>query len=365
MNHLEFIKNEIGIDLFWRDKLKINDKGINYRPFKYKRLNSSRFCYYLLMIGWRLPLVTLNLLFFLISLLKSTKEINTLKEKSIWLESSFKSTLIRERNQIENMIIIDLRKQAYLNYLDRRYRTRCFIKSLKTISFDLSSVSFSNKLQYLDIYRLICFHEFVVQINRLALSLHLTSHYDRWTMAASHAFTKGIEIWQHGLLSDQFKLDQKLGNVVRINYLREQDVIWWQNNICSASCDFKEQHQQLQFTEQLESIDVLMISNPGYVKEEFYFLKELMKLPQFLNKNIAYKPHPLYSNLKYKRTINSLKRLGVFIMEPKQFPKVTLVIHNGSTLGYEYETMGINVIDYSFISVSVLADKFASQKIFV
>jgi hypothetical protein len=89
---------------------------------------------------------------------------------------------------------------------------------------------------------------------------------------------------------------------------------------------------------------ILVIGQPHSRDMEVVIIKSLISQYE-----IYIKPHPLYSDKKYK----NIK--GVHIIDDRSFyPKVDLALCYESTLGLEYEASGVNVLwwkDYDIKSI--------------
>lgn len=335
--------NEISVDLFWRKKLNINPQGVNYRPIKYKSLNSLPVYYYLLFFLW-LPILTVsNLYFFLKSMKKKTAALNNLENKKIWINASIKSEQIKERQELADLMSIDIREGDYFSYLTRLERLKFLFLSLGYVWFKSSSFSIENKLHLLDLYRVRCFLEFIIKINLISTELHLSNHYDRWAMSCYRAYSKGVELWQHGIVDESFPLDIKLTNLLKVHCLNAHDEPWWRANSIGHNIEFLIQKKLFQLTANKNNIEVLIASNPAFIEEELALFELLLANPQLQALRYAYKPHPAYGDYK------NLKRLSdkVLILDRDEYPRVKLVIHSGSTLGQEYESIGIKTYDYT------------------
>lgn len=334
----QFLLNEITLDRHWRKKLNIGPLGINYRPLKYKKLNSTRFGYYFFLLSWPVILGITNIYFFLTSLKRPYKNIELLIGQSLWLESSNRSIQIRTRENLNNLSVIDLRTMEFFSYITRRNRMIFLFHSLKTIWFGSASISVSDKLNLVDYYRVYSFHKFIFELNQIAHSLSICNHSDRWAMACYDGFLKGVSVWQHGIQRDEFHLPVKLKNISTLHCISHDSFVWWEKNIINHPTRFVVQSSKFILTEGLPDFDLLVVSNPAYIDEEIGLLLDIVKNTSL--KRLGYKPHPAYG--KYKSKLNLLRDKGIYILDKTEYPKTNLVLHRNSTLADEYKSIGIN-----------------------
>lgn len=331
--------NEIYIDMFWRKRLLFGLSGVNFRPLKYRFLNSSRSIYFFLFFLWLPILVVFNFYLFLRSIFFTVVDGSILSGRSVWLESSLKSERIRDASGLVDLWVVDVRQHEYFVFLSRVDRVCMFLVAIYIIAFRSSLVNFSNKIQLIDVYRVLCFLEFVSRINGRVSELHICNHYDRWAMACFEGFAKGVDVWQHGVLDGSLDLPVKLKNIRCIHSFSLKESELWRRYLVDADVKFVIQESNFIFTSRIKKIDVLLISHPAYIFEEIEFL--MCVLNDGASMSVAYKPHPAYD---YSNVLPRLNAVGVDVVPPNEYPEAALAITKGSTLGHEYERAGVSVI---------------------
>ena len=344
--------NEIRIDSFWRDKLSLGEGRVNYRPLKYKALNSSFLLYVLLASSWPILLLLSCCYFFAASLFFKGESIDSLVGKPVWIDSSLKSELIRGRGELSGFFVIDIRKCDYLRFISIGDKFSLFFKSVSLCLFSSGSVALRDKLQLIDLYRVVCFYEFIFRLNKVSDRLSMCNHYDRWAMVCYAAFTKQVEVWQHGVLDADLDLPVKLRNVRRIHCLAKSDVPIWGKYTQASDVDMVIQESHFMLTLGVAAVDFLMISHPAYMDEEIDLLLGIGAITKPLGVVLAYKPHPAYD---YKERLELLRGQGVNIVPKEIFPKARLALTKGSTLGKEYESVGVKVLWHTDESAEYIA----------
>lgn len=349
--YLDFYRNEIAIDYFWRDRLGIPKGGVNYRPLKYSFFNKSRVCFFLFCMFWPAILSALNFFYFCKAVLASHIGIDELSGRSVWIESSLKSEQLRNFSKCADLKVVDIRKSEYFSYLSRLERVKIFRDSIFFILFRVKDVGVSDRLQFIDCYRLFCFFKFISNINFVIDELHICNHYDRWAMACFEGFPKGVNVWQHGILDESLDLPVKLKNIRCIHGFSLKEAGLWRNYLADVGVDIVVQETSFMLSLGVEKVDVLIISHPAYTADEVSLLMFLSSNEAGLS--VAYKPHPAYD---YSKVLAGIQAAGVEVVPASEYPSAALAITKGSTLGHEYETAGVSVVWWGGESISALAD---------
>lgn len=342
--------NEVSVDVFWRNRLGLNLNGINFRPLKYRHINESRTLYWAVRFFWLPLLVGYNSFLFIRSLFLGWHDISCLLDRPVWLESSIKSEHLRIASGLSGLKVVDIRRGEYLLFLSRIERCFIFFAAIYIISFRSSSLSAPNKVQLIDFYYVLCFLEFISKIDGKVVELHICNHYDRWAMAAFEGFKNGVIIWQHGVLDGNLNLPVKLKNVRSVHSLNSGESKLWLRYLKDVNVKFIVQDKNFMLTAVGIDIDLLVISHPAFVSEEIGFLQYLTDHTKAC---VAYKPHPAYD---YSKVISRFGFKDVYLVPPEEYPATALAITKGSTLGHEYETVGVSVIWWSGESFVELAE---------
>lgn len=359
--YLDIYLNVMAVDYFWRKKLGLPMEGrLNYRPWKYSFINNSRLIYWWVSVFWPVILIASNFYFFLKSIfLPFIKEEGGLSNFLVWLESSQKSESIRMSSGLANLKVVDIRRSEYFFYLTRFERVRIFFASLMFIFWIRGMVDTRDKIQFFDCYRVFCFLSFVRMINDSVSCLHICNHYDRWAMACFEAFSNGVEVWQHGMLNCSLELPVKLKNICRINSLALSEIPLWRGYLLDSQVDFVVRKSDFSLSLFEKKFDVLIISHPAYVADEVKLADYLLGLE--IGLSVAYKPHPAHD---YSKVLVGLKLSGVDVVSSGKFPDARVAITKGSTLGREYETVGVEVIWWEEEVFNELAEIIKSKLFF-
>lgn len=341
--------NEISIDIFWRGRLSLDLDGVNFRPLKYNFLNSSRVVRYFFRFFWSPFLVVFNSYLFVHSIFFPVAKNYFPLGNSIWLESSLKSEQIRGASGLAGLRVVDVRRHEYFIFLSRPDRARMFLVTLYLVIFRSSLVNISNKIQLIDAYRVLCFLEFVSRANDWVGELHICNHYDRWAMACFEGFSKGVNVWQHGILDESLDLPVKLKNIRCIHSLSLKEAGLWRNYLADVGVEIVVQKTSFMLSLGVKKVDILIISHPAYTVDEVSLLMFLLSNEAGLS--VAYKPHPAYD---YSKILAGIHPAGVDVVPASEYPDAALAITKGSTLGHEYEAAGVNVIWWGHESQSEL-----------
>ncbi|WP_420229167.1 hypothetical protein ACOBWA_09265 [Psychrobacter sp. ER1] len=152
--------------------------------------------------------------------------------------------------------------------------------------------------------------------------------------------TSNLNLLQHGMLPENLALPYKLTNLKSIYtfdllsqnifislFDLSQDVLFYllESKLCLSKTSYKR--------------SVLIIGQPQSVFYEMEILQYLIKIEDI--DMIFIKPHPLYSMEAYK----NIKSPKVSVIYDKlYFPEVMVALNFESTLGLEYQKIGIPVI---------------------
>ena len=339
MNVLDFYRNEIAIDDFWRRRLGLTkEKRLNFRPLKYKRLNESSFLYWVFLFTWPFLLIGFSLFLFLRSLCRPVCSIDALSGKTVWLESSSKSVHIRGGLTLPGFYVVDLRSYDFYEFISRAAKVKIFLTSIWQIICLRGRVSTSDKIQFIDIYQLTCFAFFIGRLCEKAEGLHICNHYDRWAVACFESFVGGVTVWQHGTLNENLVLPVKLRNVSCIHALNDNEAKIWRGYLDASTVVIDVRKPYFKINSEIASCDLLVISHPAYMDDELKLMLSVLDESQLTS--VSYKPHPLY---EYSNILADLKNNAVRILCADEFPYAKLAITKGSTLGLEYESVGVEV----------------------
>lgn len=176
--------------------------------------------------------------------------------------------------------------------------------------------------------------------------VYFSNHYDRWCCLIDEVFAgQDLCLIQHGILPDNFIIPFPPKNIKKIFCFDEPSKIAFDRvfgGIDGASISFFSPKLHLQDIH-LSAFSVLVIGQPHSAKKEI----ELVSKIRFSSSdiNIFLKPHPVFGAGIYAKVKDVLIRDKFF------FPKVNLVVCEDSTLGFEYETLGVPVIWWGHRSV--------------
>lgn len=333
----ELFRGEIDIDRFWSERVYGRSDKFFYRPLS-RKFNSV--FYFLICFLSPIVLFLYSFYSFIYSIFfVRYKNKNELLGKDIWIDVSLKSQSMRVELTNNDFFVIDIRKLDFICYLSFGERFISFLLSLKQI-FRVSVDYYYERLNFLDLYNVSCFVKFVIFANKKTSSLSLTNHYDRWAYAVFEFYHKGVNLWQHGALDSNFILTKKIKNINNLYALSDTDIEIWNSYIDSPGVVIEKQVSKFCVNE-ATSLDFLVISHPAYKKADYKLLAMLVE--STLNKyQIGYKPHP--AHLYSVAYLQELSKIGVDIIDKDFFPRARLLLSRGSTLGFEYESIGFKVL---------------------
>ena len=190
-------------------------------------------------------------------------------------------------------------------------------------------------------YYLMCF--FVLRNPNVTYIFH--NQIDRWAMLFSNA--KNNIFIQHGKIEESAKFI-KINAPKKAYYLNESqkkvlDVVLFKD--IPIEYDFR---PHLKFTNSEKLINnhkknVLIVSGLDFLDEEIPIIKKISKK----NINIYLKPHPKDKSLSRYEELKNL--YDIIILDKDEFPNVDVVVSYNSTLAYEYEDAGVQVIRYDLL----------------
>lgn len=178
-------------------------------------------------------------------------------------------------------------------------------------------------------------------------TVYFANHYDRWAVMFDRIFLdKEVVLLQHGVLSESLKLSYKLKHLNKIFVFDESSKVLFKKIFECSKVLFEKMDISLPLTEVSSNKNtVLMIGQPHSMSFEIDIIQ------RFVDKyDVIIKPHPLFDNSEYKK----IKHVTV-IDDINFYPMVDVVLCYESTLGYEYEASGIQVIWFKEMSMNEIA----------
>lgn len=238
---------------------------------------------------------------------------------------------------------------------------KCYIIAL---TFILIKIKMLFRINLLQLY--VCF-DWLVKYEALksitfstSQDIYFSNHYDRWAVMFDSLLAKNnLILIQHGLLPNRLNLPYKLTNLKKIYTLNANSQHQFKNLFkLGNESIFGQIETKLQLSDTPYQKSVLVIGQPHSAPYEVEIIKELLNINSI--DRIWVKPHPLYSKQVYK----SLKSPKVQIIHDKAFfPNVTVALNYESTLGIEYENLGIPVIGVKSQSIPEIALKVEKMMI--
>lgn len=182
-----------------------------------------------------------------------------------------------------------------------------------------------------------------------------SNHYDRWAVLFDNLSCSSIVILQHGILNDRICPPIKLKNITLVYcYNAVQSVFFKERIIDSYKCSYRffESYIKLVPLQNTEKLTLLLISCMSIT---FDYEMELFKALKNSKLDIYLKTHP---TIPFKPYIKPASDYNIKLITDKGiFPKVDLVISYQSTLAFEYELLGVQVLYYEQDSVKDLIGK--------
>jgi hypothetical protein len=171
--------------------------------------------------------------------------------------------------------------------------------------------------------------------------IYFSNHYDRWAIMFDCIFQrKKIVLMQHGNFPEQLELKGKLANIDEVVLLdpdSKRHLGVFVENPESLKLTFVMPKLDLSIVDSSSGMTVLIIGQPQSVEREIRLMEILSD--NFPNLGVFLKPHPVHGGRIYNRVPSS-----IVVVESNCFPRTDLAICFESTLGVEYESMGIPVI---------------------
>jgi len=327
MKKLHLIRKAIGNEKY-SDRTIALKMGVamRYRPQRHYPKVIDR--------GWfkfisYLSLYFVNILYFIRSVISFRKSKEELKELFV-ISSNKAATIFSEAPRQQKLSMKDKNYYAYLS-LGQKFYVLCLAQLILLRSF----TRIKDVYYYHDLFDLLTFDKLLNshKINRI----HFTNHYDRWAVLIDDARIKVKNQYQHGVINEKYTPPVKLTSISSVTCINERSIILWKRNICSnKTCSYTIKSLSLEFTTEPEGKSILLISNPLFQQDEIKLITYYKKLGT--DTVLYYKPHPVY---KYDL---ELLQNYVHIVNSDDYPKCTVCITKGSTLGEEYAANGVEVI---------------------
>lgn len=325
---------------------------------KLKSNFALKFCIRLIMILW-FPLGFIFIIIkFIITLFEHTliakKKID--ENKIVMLMFSHRLTQLKNQVNFQDKEFVDV-------YLSKKNLSESEYSIIQLANVGLITKSFLLAMKFhfsffcdqsVELYQkmnsVFCFDWLIVYCtleNMAFKKIVFCNHYDRWAVLFDSIKSEKILI-QHGLLSDQVFPPTKLNNINVLYAYNSNEAKIFVKNVLENVNEIKYLKPSLTLVDlELDSLkpSLLFISCLPIT-----FQKELNLLNILKTYNIAIliKPHPVYPNNEY---IKLKDTIDFYLVDQKNvFPKVDLVISYKSTLAYEYELNGTDIVYYDSFS---------------
>jgi hypothetical protein len=173
-------------------------------------------------------------------------------------------------------------------------------------------------------------------------TMRITNHYDRWAYLISvFCKDKGIkfELYQHGLLDEEFQPKYKLLNVSFLSCFDKKSEIIFESKIISNIHKVIISPPKLKLSTEKSVNSILLVGtvDSNFVKFERNIINELLKDTEY---KVYFKAHPL--NINSHRGVEQSPKFEV-LTEECIIPRVDILIHTGSTFCLEYKNTEPNV----------------------
>lgn len=167
----------------------------------------------------------------------------------------------------------------------------------------------------------------------------ICNHYDRWSVACDFILPN-YTIIQHGKVVP-LELPYRLRNIRKICVYDDVSKDVFQHKIVFASrkCDFLYYSSQIRLSpiDNFSGCTVLYIGEPHLFLFEKKFFSVFLELS--MDVRLYVKPHPRFGSSHYR------KIKGITLISDRDFyPAVDLAVFVSSTLGAEYKTQGVEVL---------------------
>ncbi|MEM6160914.1 hypothetical protein AAH446_10235 [Erwinia sp. P6884] len=328
------IENEIAIDEFLVSKFKYKKKGAAvFKVARFKNKIPNYFNYLCL------PLLMFYFIYVIFISIRARDQCCFVNSRKIFLSFTshpkIKSLWRKYEGEVSYTLCVENRILNFLNHLSYKDVMKGYIKS---IWFSLKLAIHLKPIYYLhltSVLELVLFSNYLKKINSAGVNkLILTNHYDRWITICSLSDLFDIELIQHGLLDPSYCVKNKITNVKKLTCFNNQQQNIFDNNIFLSKVEIVKHATLDIIVIENDKCDVLIISNPFYVKEELVFYHTLIES----GLKTLFRPHPLYLNDK----LLSQVRLTDLCLD-ERFPDANLCLCRDSTLGLEYESAGYQV----------------------
>jgi hypothetical protein len=169
-------------------------------------------------------------------------------------------------------------------------------------------------------------------------NVYFSNHYDRFAIVFDRLIeSKQKNLLQHGILKESFYPEYKLNNIDNLWSINSSHVPIWKRNILNSSTSFHYLNNKIKLTQMSDDINktILIVNNPRYTEEEKKLITLINESLPFLT--IFYKLHPTIKDKK-------ICCKNIHLIREQVFPKALIVIYKESTLGLEYNELGVETI---------------------
>jgi len=379
---LNALKNEVAIDTFYIKSI-YPDKKINIpiiRPaitmIKVKNLFLLKLLLYILVLLWVVlfPLILIYKFIHYLRLLNTNHSFSVDKKiviaTSHRIQDVYKGVNCVEKPvqfllvpwiKIDKINFNEKQKIELLSILDIRDLIFSFYYSF--ISLFLWAKNIKHPFEILQTY--VLFEYFMMQkcLSKLdqqgVQEYWYSNHYDRWAVLFDGTKKKNV-LLQHGFIDKNFKLPYKMKNLKTIYYIDKASIQKFKNNILDR--DAKTKFLELQSTLHLENIQyayksIFLISVPAQYEFDVKLVERLANLDII----VYIKPHPLYDTSMYIKSFQKNSKC-ILIEDKNYYPNIDLIISGYSTLAFEYELLGKQIIWIPHESLESIKEKIIKYK---
>lgn len=291
---------------------------------------------------------------FLIAIFKNlTSSKQTLNGKSILLLFSHRLTQLTTKCDIDfnNFYVVSLKNnnEKEKNYIISQLTNfNCIWESFK-LSFQAHRIlcKIYGKTDYKRLNSKFAFDWFLVYntLANLKLSdLSFCNHYDRWAILFDSLDVPNKILLQHGILSPEVFPPTKLSSISSLVCFNLKEENIFVRNVMDniPSIRYYISKLNLHNIAVEGKINILLVS---CLPITFESEKKLLNSCHCMeNLNFYVKPHPVYPIEEYLTLQKEFQ--FTLITDKSVFPKVDIVISYASTLGMEYQNVGIKVLYY-------------------
>jgi len=285
-----------------------------------------------------------------------TKEQNIILVADNRIESLYKKI---EKQSDSKMVFININQPSKDYYMDIKYFTS-FGDIVKSYCYSIASLFYilfrlQRKTDFLQIYVAYDWFKTYFVLKRIVKSrdnIYFSNHYDRWSTMFDFLFKENnLVLIQHGILPDDLVLSYKLKNLKTIYYFDEKSKKIFSELFECNNTSFKTINLKLELTSVVsDKKTILIIGQPHTMEREVQVIGLIKELY-----SVYVKPHPLYDNSRYK--ISGVE----LILDRDFFPKVDIALTYESTLGFEYEISGVNVLWWKEMTNNQIVDEIVKN----